>query len=84
MAKKAPSSSSSLAVLLFSDVMGLHFFFLVTDQGSWQEIGTSLSHFVIAESAVIFLQIFLVLAGVLVGWGKCNEASVVKENKRTV
>jgi phosphatidylinositol glycan class N len=52
-----------LLVLLFSDVMGLHFFFLVTDQGSWQEIGTSLSHFVIAEATVIFLQLFFLLAG---------------------
>ena len=38
-----------LLVLLFSDVLGLHFFFLVSDNGSWEEIGTSLSHFVIAE-----------------------------------
>ncbi|TRY73706.1 hypothetical protein TCAL_00914 [Tigriopus californicus] len=51
-----------LMVLLFSDWMSLHFFFLVQDQGSWAEIGTSLSHFIIAEGTVIFLQLFLVLA----------------------
>ncbi len=44
-------------------MLGLHFFFLVTDQGSWQEIGTSLSHFVIAEATVIMLQLFYVAAG---------------------
>lgn len=54
-----------LMVLLFSDWMSLHFFFLVKDQGSWAEIGTSLSHFIIAEGTVIFLQLFLVLARVL-------------------
>ena len=52
-----------LLVLLFSDVLGLHFFFLVRDTGSWEEIGTSLSHYVIAEATVIFLQLLLVAAG---------------------
>ena len=52
-----------LLLLLFSDVMSLHFFFCVTDQGSWQEIGTSLSHFVITEGIVIFLLLFFILAG---------------------
>ena len=57
-----PPSAMFFMVLLFSDIMGLHFFFLVTDQGSWQEIGTSLSHFVIAEGTVIFLQIFFIIS----------------------
>ena len=52
-----------LLVLLFSDVLGLHFFFLVRDTGSWEEIGTSLSHYVIAEATVIFLQLLFVAAG---------------------
>lgn len=59
------SKALFLLLLLFSDVMSLHFFFCVTDQGSWQEIGTSLSHFVIAEGIVIFLLLFFVLAGFL-------------------
>ena len=54
-----------LLILLFTDVLGLHFFFLVTDEGSWQEIGTSLSHFVIAEATLIFLLVFYVLAGAM-------------------
>ena len=44
-----------LMVLLMSDFMALHFFFLVSDQGSWQEIGTSLSHYVIAQANPIFV-----------------------------
>ena len=56
------SAALTLIVLLFSDVMSLHFFFMVTDRGSWQEIGTSLSHFVIAEATVIFLQILSLIA----------------------
>ncbi len=59
-----PRQALFLIVLLFSDVMGLHFFFMVTDQGSWLEIGTSLSHFVIVEGTVIFLQVLFHLSSV--------------------
>jgi phosphatidylinositol glycan class N len=59
---RMPSSAMFFLVLLFSDIMGLHFFFLVTDQGSWEQIGTSLSHFVITEGIVVFLQIFWIVA----------------------
>ena len=45
--------------------MSLHFFFFVTDQDSWADIGFSLSHFVIAEAVVIFLQVFFLLARLL-------------------
>ena len=57
-----PQKALFLIVMIFSDFMGLHFFFLVTDQGSWLDIGTSLSHFVIVEATVIFLQIMFYLA----------------------
>ena len=57
-----PSKALFFLVLLFSDIMGLHFFFHVTDQGSWQEIGTSLSHFVITEGIVVFLQVFWIIS----------------------
>ncbi|XP_008838868.1 GPI ethanolamine phosphate transferase 1 isoform X2 [Nannospalax galili] len=44
-----------LIVLVISDVMALHFFFLVKDYGSWLDIGTSISHYVIVMSMTIFL-----------------------------
>lgn len=50
-----------LTVLLMSDVMSIHFFFLVTDSGSWQDIGFSISHHVIATGTSCFL---LLLHGV--------------------
>ena len=59
---RMPPSAMFFLVLLFSDIMGLHFFFLVTDQGSWQQIGTSLSHFVITEGIVVFLQVFWIIS----------------------
>ena len=57
-----PQKALFLIVLVFSDIMGLVFFFQVTDEGSWLDIGTSLSHFVIVEAMVIFLQIMFHLA----------------------
>nr|XP_048299816.1 GPI ethanolamine phosphate transferase 1 isoform X1 [Myodes glareolus] len=44
-----------LVVLVISDIMALHFFFLVKDSGSWLDIGTSISHYVIVMCITIFL-----------------------------
>lgn len=49
------SKSLFLMVLVISDIMALHFFFLVQDYGSWLDIGTSISHYVIVMSMTIFL-----------------------------
>nr|XP_054394018.1 GPI ethanolamine phosphate transferase 1 isoform X1 [Pongo abelii]XP_054394019.1 GPI ethanolamine phosphate transferase 1 isoform X1 [Pongo abelii] len=49
------SKSLFLIVLVISDIMALHFFFLVKDYGSWLDIGTSISHYVIVMSMTIFL-----------------------------
>ncbi|XP_045383342.1 GPI ethanolamine phosphate transferase 1 [Lemur catta] len=49
------SKSLFLIVLIISDTMALNFFFLVKDYGSWLDIGTSISHYVIVMSMTIFL-----------------------------
>uniref|UniRef100_A0A8C9AKU1 GPI ethanolamine phosphate transferase 1 n=1 Tax=Prolemur simus TaxID=1328070 RepID=A0A8C9AKU1_PROSS len=49
------SKSLFLIVLVISDTMALNFFFLVKDYGSWLDIGTSISHYVIVMSMTIFL-----------------------------
>ncbi|XP_006892790.1 PREDICTED: GPI ethanolamine phosphate transferase 1-like [Elephantulus edwardii] len=50
-----PARSLFLLVFVISDIMALHFFFLVKDYGSWLDIGTSISHYVIVMSISIFL-----------------------------
>ncbi|XP_009773972.1 uncharacterized protein [Nicotiana sylvestris] len=42
-------------VILCSDVMTIHFFFLVRNKGSWMEIGNSISHFGIMSAQVVFV-----------------------------
>jgi len=50
-----PMRGIFLVILFLTDVMAIHFFFWVKDEGSWLEIGQSLSHFVINLVFVIFL-----------------------------
>ncbi|XP_043921116.1 GPI ethanolamine phosphate transferase 1 isoform X2 [Protopterus annectens] len=69
------SKSLFLIVLVISDIMALHFFFLVKDYGSWLDIGTSISHYVIVMSMTIFLMLLSVFVQVLTTkrvhlWGK--------------
>ena len=62
-----PTISLFLCVIVMCDVMALHFFFLVKDYGSWQEIGTSISHFVIASALIVFLLILYAITKWLIG-----------------
>ena len=76
-----PRKALFLMVLVFSDIMGLHFFFLVTDQGSWLDIGTSLSHFIIVEGTVIFLQLMFISASFFI---KFNNLEAIESNEEFV
>lgn len=52
-----PTRALFLIVMIMSDIMALNFFFLVRDYGSWLEIGTSISHYVIVMCMNIFLMV---------------------------
>ncbi|XP_055273453.1 GPI ethanolamine phosphate transferase 1 isoform X2 [Moschus berezovskii] len=59
------SKSLFLMVINISDIMALHFFFLIKDYGSWLDIGTSISHYVIVMSMTIFMVFLNCLAQML-------------------
>lgn len=54
-------------MLAMSNIMGLHFLFLIKNTGSWLEIGMSISHYVIVQSLALFLSLMYGLAGLLIG-----------------
>ena len=62
-----PEFSLFLLVLSTTDIMTLNFFFLVKDYGSWLEIGTTISHFIIASSFIIFQIILFSISHLLIG-----------------
>lgn len=51
-------------VILCSDVMTIHFFFLVRNKGSWMEIGNSISHFGIMSAQVVFVLMLFAVTNV--------------------
>jgi phosphatidylinositol glycan class N len=61
------SFSLFLCVVAITDVQTINFFYFVSDYGSWLEIGTSISHFCIAELFIIFTIILFFLSRWLVG-----------------
>ncbi len=50
----APSALFML-VMAISDILTLYFFWVVKDEGSWLEIGSTISHFAIASFLCVFL-----------------------------
>ncbi|KAL2528814.1 sulfuric ester hydrolase [Forsythia ovata] len=51
-------------VICCSDVMTIHFFYLVQNTGSWMEIGNSISHFGIMSAQVVFVLLLFALTNV--------------------
>lgn len=44
-----------MIVMAIGDVMTIRFFWMVRDEGSWLDIGTSISHFCISSALCMFV-----------------------------
>ncbi|KAJ1957327.1 Glycosyl phosphatidyl inositol anchor synthesis, partial [Dispira parvispora] len=60
--KGLPPMAMFLLVLSTTDIMTVHFFYLVKDTGSWLEIGTTISHFIIASLFVLFIIVLYLIS----------------------
>jgi phosphatidylinositol glycan class N len=56
-----------LLVIATTDIATLNFFYLVRDSGSWLEIGTSISHFVIVNTFILFQILLYGLSQLFIG-----------------
>lgn len=63
---RVPPSAIFMAVISVSDIVTLNFFFLVKDEGSWLDIGTSISHFCISGALLMFILALERLSAVIV------------------
>lgn len=50
-----PPSALFMLVMAISDILTLYFFWVVKDEGSWLEIGSTISHFAIASLLCVFV-----------------------------
>ncbi|XP_037052386.1 GPI ethanolamine phosphate transferase 1 [Bradysia coprophila] len=78
-AYKLPMDRIFLAILSICNIMGIHFLFLVTNKGSWLQIGTSISHFVIIETTTVALCALQLLAK----WLMETELNFVRAKQRS-
>lgn len=76
---RLPRLGCYFLVILFSDVMTIHFFFLVRNTGSWMEIGNSISHFGIVSAQVVFVLLLFALTNIYTRGIECNSALVTSQ-----
>ena len=62
-----PFRLSVLLTMVVSDMMGLQFFFLVRDEGSWLDIGISISHYVIIMCVSVGVVVMMLVAQLYTG-----------------
>jgi phosphatidylinositol glycan class N len=72
----APSALFML-VMAFSDVMTLNFFFLVKDEGSWLDIGTTISNFSIASVLSVFVALLELASEIFVSGVEVEDSPEV-------
>lgn len=71
-----------LLVVGMSDVLALHFLFLVRNEGSWKEIGNSISMFGIVNAFIVFIPLLFLLAKTFVRDLTHDDAVSYDDKKR--
>lgn len=69
----APSALFML-VMAISDILTLYFFWVVKDSGSWLEIGSTISHFVIASLLCVFIAVLEAVSALFISGMEVDDA----------
>jgi phosphatidylinositol glycan class N len=72
-----------MVVMAVGDVMTLNFFYMVKDEGSWLDIGTTISHFVIASLLGVFVAGLELVSETIIRGVEIDNAGSVKQTERT-
>jgi GPI ethanolamine phosphate transferase 1 len=75
-------SALFMVVMAISDVMTLNFFWMVRDEGSWLDIGTSISHFFIGSLLNIFVAGLEGVSGWFIEGVEVDNVVVEDENQK--
>ncbi|KAJ9664528.1 Glycosyl phosphatidyl inositol anchor synthesis [Neophaeococcomyces mojaviensis] len=70
------SSALFMVVMAVGDVLVLNFFWMVRDEGSWLDIGTTISHFVIGSLLCVFVASLEVVSEMLIAGVDVTETVV--------
>lgn len=73
-------SALFMVVMAISDVLTLNFFYMVRDEGSWLDIGTTISHFCICGLLGVFVSVLEFLSEVFVGGVSMEGGSIERVN----
>lgn len=65
-----------MVVMALSDFLTLHFFWVVRDEGSWLEIGSTISHFVIASLLCVFVAGLEGVSEIFISGVEVEESSI--------
>lgn len=76
------SSALFMVVMSISDIMTLNFFWTVRDEGSWLEIGTTITNFAIASMLGVFVAALEGLSEVLIR-GVDDESASFENTAKT-
>jgi GPI ethanolamine phosphate transferase 1 len=76
-------SALFMVVMAISDFLTLHFFWVVRDEGSWLEIGSTISHFCIASLLCLFVASLEVVSEMFIAGVEVEDGSrqMVKEKE---
>lgn len=77
------SSALFMIVMAISDVMTIRFFFMVRDEGSWLDIGTTISHFVIGSLLSVFVASLEPISEVLISGVDVTVGSTVEPGTKS-
>uniref|UniRef100_A0AAG5CYL7 GPI ethanolamine phosphate transferase 1 n=1 Tax=Anopheles atroparvus TaxID=41427 RepID=A0AAG5CYL7_ANOAO len=78
-----PKGRTFTLILIVCDGMCMNFFFLVRNEGSWLDIGTSISHFVILECTTIVVMVLYELARFYLEWTFAGARTRSTQTKET-